>query len=165
MSRLFVDMDGVLADFMGGAEKVLGRSFNDDHWKYHAKGEHKIKVAAIHDFWEKLDWEPGGRELWNYVKDFHPNILSAYAEWDEADSKRGKYLWITKHLGHIPSSKIHLVVREHKQKYATTNGKPNILIDDYDKNIAEWKKAGGIGVHHVGVNSTIDKLKALGFTK
>ena len=29
-----------------------------------------------------------------------------------------------------------------------TNGKPNLLIDDYIKNVNEWKTVGGIGIHH-----------------
>ena len=43
------------------------------------------------------------------------------------------------------------------------NGKPNILIDDYVKNIKEWEAKGGIGVHHTDVSKTVGKLKRLGF--
>ena len=43
-------------------------------------------------------------------------------------------------------------MREDKQKYAmTTDGKPNLLIDDYIKNVNEWKAKGGIGVHHTSL--------------
>ena len=38
-----------------------------------------------------------------------------------------------------------------------------ILIDDYIKNINEWEKKGGIGVHHTDVSKTIGELKRLGF--
>ena len=35
-------------------------------------------------------------------------------------------------------------MREDKQKYAMTNdSKPNLLIDDYIKNINEWKRKVG----------------------
>jgi hypothetical protein len=54
-------------------------------------------------------------------------------------------------------------VRSHKQKYATTDGKPNVLIDDYKKNIMEWESKGGIGVHHTEVSKTIANLKRLGY--
>ena len=50
-----------------------------------------------------------------------------------------------------------------KKKYATTDGKPNVLIDDYIKNINEWEKKGGIGVHHTEVGKTLAELKRLGF--
>jgi len=54
-------------------------------------------------------------------------------------------------------------MRSDKQKYATTNGKPNVLIDDYIKNINEWEAKGGIGIHHTNVSKTISELKRLGF--
>ena len=50
-----------------------------------------------------------------------------------------------------------------KQQYAVTDGKPNILIDDYMKNIKEWENKGGIGVHHTDPRKTISELKRLGF--
>ena len=54
-------------------------------------------------------------------------------------------------------------MRSQKQQYATTDGKPNILIDDYMKNINEWEKKGGIGIHHTDPRKTINELKRLGF--
>ena len=37
-------------------------------------------------------------------------------------------------------------MREDKQKYAmTTDGKPNLVIDDDMKNVNEWKAKGGVG--------------------
>ena len=54
-------------------------------------------------------------------------------------------------------------MRSDKQKYAMTDGKPNVLIDDYIKNIKEWEAKGGIGVHHTSVGKTISELKGLGF--
>jgi len=56
-----------------------------------------------------------------------------------------------------------LVKRKQKQLYAMTNGKPNVLIDDYIKNIKEWEAKGGIGIHHTNVSKTITDLKRLGF--
>jgi len=63
----------------------------------------------------------------------------------------------------IKRSNINLVKREDKQKFATTNGEPNVLIDDFKKNIVEWESKGGIGVHHTEVGKTIAELKRLGF--
>ena len=53
--------------------------------------------------------------------------------------------------------------RSLKREYATTNGQPNVLIDDHIKNIKEWQAAGGIGILHQGAISTIQKLKKMGF--
>jgi hypothetical protein len=70
--------------------------------------------------------------------------------------------WLAKNTN-WKKSRVNLVMRSHKQKYATTDGKPNVLIDDYIKNIKEWEKKGGIGVHHTDVSKTIGELKRLGF--
>jgi hypothetical protein len=43
-----------------------------------------------------------------------------------------------------------------KQKYAALNG---ILIDDYEKNIAQWREAGGIGILHKNARETIKQLR------
>ena len=54
-------------------------------------------------------------------------------------------------------------MRSQKKSYAKTDGNPNVLIDDYDKNISEWEKSGGIGILHTNVGKTIGELKRLGF--
>ena len=57
-----------------------------------------------------------------------------------------------------------MVKRSQKQAYAKDkDGKPNILIDDYIKNINEWEAKGGIGIHHTNIGKTIGELKRLGF--
>ena len=38
----------------------------------------------------------------------------------------------------------------------------SILIDDMQKNIDQWKAAGGIGILHTNAKDTIKKLKDLG---
>ena len=59
---------------------------------------------------------------------------------------------------------IHLVKRAQKQAYAKNRDeKPNVLIDDYLKNINEWEAKGGIGIHHTDVGKTLSELRSLGF--
>ena len=70
--------------------------------------------------------------------------------------------WLKKNTG-FKRANIHLVLRSQKKSYATTDEKPNVLIDDYDKNIREWEAKGGIGIHHTDVGKTINELKRLGF--
>ena len=43
------------------------------------------------------------------------------------------------------------------------DGEPNILIDDYMKNINEWEARGGIGIHHTDVGKTINRTKTIRF--
>ena len=72
--------------------------------------------------------------------------------------------WLKKNTG-FKRANVHLVLRSQKKSYAKTKEeKPNVLIDDYAKNIKEWEAAGGIGILHTNVGKTINKLKGLGNT-
>ena len=153
---IYCDMDQVLCDFMKGADKVVGGSFvatdKDERWN---------KINQTKRFWLNLDWMPGAKRLYQFISKYNPHILSAYSGRDPA-SKVGKMKWLSKNT-EFKRGKIHIVKRAQKQKFATTDGKPNILIDDYKKNIVEWESKGGIGVHHTEVGKTVTKLKSLGF--
>ena len=120
------------------------------------------------NWWATLPPERDFDQLWGFVKNFNPHILTAYAEWDEKNCKSGKMIWNNKHT-HVPHDRYHCVLRQSKRYFAKDHdgsyfGKPNVLIDDYPENIQEWKKSGGIGILHTSAASTIAKLKELGFS-
>jgi FMN phosphatase YigB (HAD superfamily) len=158
---IYCDMDGVLVDFLGGAEKVLGHAFEAPYQDKKEKFERKYKIAQTEDFWANLPLMKNSMTLWNYINKYNAHILTAYADWDD-NSRKGKRDWVEKHL-HLPLNRFHAVARDEKKDYATSGNKQNILIDDYEKNIKEFNAAGGIGIHHVNIRVTIRKLKELGF--
>ena len=96
--------------------------------------------------------------LFTYIKKFKPQILSAYSPFDK-NSRLGKTKWIQRNLGLTDASKIHLVRRSEKKVYA--NG--NVLIDDYGRNIKEWKKNKGIPVKHKSASESISQLRKIGY--
>ena len=104
---------------------------------------------------------PGGKQLYRFCSRYDPHILSAYSKRDN-NSRKGKMKWLSRNTN-FKRSKIHLVLRAQKKQYATTDGKPSVLIDDYMKNIKEWESSGGIGVHHTSVSKTLGELNRLGF--
>ena len=159
-AQIYVDMDGVLCDFIGGVQKRTGQDFASTDLTPRAKQELKKEIESLSNFWHELEWMPGAKKMWNFIKHRKPNILSAYASWDK-NCRRGKNFWICKHLM-ITANRFNLVKREDKQKYATSDGVPNILIDDHVKNIKEWEAKGGIGVRHISPQRTISQLKKLG---
>ena len=156
LPEIYCDLDQVLVDLMKGADEVVGGSFvthdKDDRWK---------KINQTKGFWANLDWMPGGRKLYQFIARYDPHVLSAYSARDP-NSKLGNMKWLNKHTK-FSRSNINLVRRAEKQKFATTNGKPNILIDDYLKNIKEWEAKGGIGIHHTNISKTVAELKRQGF--
>jgi len=155
LPQIYCDMDMVLCDFIGGYENLTGLEFaktdKDERWN---------AITGKKDFWATLDWMPGAQVMWKLINKYQANILSAYSNRD-ANSRPGKKKWLSRNAK--PTGKVLLVQRADKQKYAMTDGKPNILIDDYKKNIIEWETKGGIGIHHLSPTQTIAQLKRYGF--
>ena len=156
LPEIYCDLDEVLVDFMRGANAAVGGDFvkmdKDDRWN---------KVNQTKGFWANLGWKPNAKRLHSFIIKYNPHVLSAYTGRDPT-SKVGKMKWLKKNAN-FKRGNIHLVLRSQKKDYATTDEKPNILIDDYDKNIREWESKGGIGIHHTDVGKTIIELKRLGF--
>ena len=156
MPDIYCDLDQVLVNFMKGAENAIGGDFasadKDERWN---------KINQNKGFWSNLEWMPGAKRLYQFIEKYDPYVLSAYSGRDPS-SKNGKMKWLAKNTN-WKKSRVNLVKRADKKKYAMTDGKPNILIDDYIKNINEWEKKGGIGVHHTEVGKTLAELKRLGF--
>tara|TARA_Y100001937_G_scaffold20862_1_gene29265 strand:- start:317 stop:847 length:531 start_codon:yes stop_codon:yes gene_type:complete len=158
LPTIYCDMDMVLCDFLKGAEEVLGVPFP----QYPDKKEKWKKISSTPNFWEKLNWMPGSQRMWNFINKYDAHILSAYST-NDPNSRKGKLAWLKKNARLSQKSRIHLVLRADKQKFAMTNNKPNLLIDDYIKNINEWESRGGIGIHHTSPSNTIAELKRQGF--
>ena len=150
--KIYCDMDGVLADFERGYEELTGIDLRGEF----QKGEDfwdPISKAGV-GFWAGLKWMPDGQKLWNYLKPYKPDLLSAPSR--EDSSRIGKHVWV-KHK--IPGTKLILRYAKQKQELATPE---SILIDDRQVNIDQWEAAGGIGILHTSAANTISQLKKLG---
>lgn len=162
---IYCDMDGVLVDFAGGAEAVLGHPF-DSSVLDSVKEQDRDQILALKEsFWVNLPPMPNMRRLWSVINKYDAHILSAKASWErdrgtKEFSRIGKMLWIKKWL-QIPVSRVHIVNRVEKQKFAQSEQGSNILIDDHLKNIQEFRAAGGIGIHHTTIEHTIHELQRL----
>jgi hypothetical protein len=161
LPRIYCDMDGVLADFAKGVEKIIGKSI--DQWSYGSKSEKWDTIKSTPKFWHTLPWMNGGKELWNFISKHDTHILSAYVEESfDPNCIPGKSHWARTNLRLSPGN-INLVKRVEKQNYTKVVGIPAILIDDYKKNTDQFKARGGIGILHTTTSNTIRELKKLGF--
>lgn len=150
--KLYCDLDGVLVDFSKGYYDLTGIDLTGIFRK-DKKFWGPIDKAGK-KFWANLKWMKDGKELWDYIKKYNPDILSAPSR--ENDSRVGKNEWVNRE---IPGA--HLILRsmEHKKEFASPDA---ILIDDNEDNIKDWKDAGGITIHHTSTKETIKQLKKLG---
>ena len=156
LPEIYCDLDEVLVDFMRGADAAAGGDFakadKDERWR---------KINQTKGFWANLSWKPNAKRLHDFIIKYNPHVLSEYTGKDPT-SKVGKMKWLKKNAG-FKRSKIHLVLRSQKQLYATTNDKPNILIDDYGKNVKEWKANKGIPIKYKSASQAIADLKKIGY--
>lgn len=141
---VYVDMDGVLADFFGAAAEGEGST----HWRKARKEKDRIdQVAQEPGFFEQLQPLPEAGKLIHGVLKYAGkySILSSPLMSEVEQSTREKAEWLEKHLTkHAPKS---ILFDHHKEKFARqADGTPNILIDDYPTNIRLWEANGGIGI-------------------
>jgi len=160
---IYSDSDGVIADFYTGAERLLGHKWKQDP-EPGARDQGAI-IEAHEAFWETLPPMPDWKLYWSHIEKYHPHILTAVPQWDHNfdEVERGKKEWYRRHIPSLPVSRIHVVYRRDKQKFAKNGDVRNILIDDHKKNVDEFEAAGGIGILHVSAKVTILKLKELGY--
>ena len=173
--QIYCDMDGVLVNFMDGvvqyitnklqsgeAEELkaeLGRDYIESEEIDNNRSVRKFMYRELKhhaDFWRDLEWMPDGKSLWNYIAPYNPYILTSPMK---KGSEIGKQEWIDNNL--VPPPPERIFMHHDKYRRATTNGKPNILIDDFSKNTIPWEEAGGIAILHTSTAKTIQELEEI----
>jgi len=141
---VYVDMDGVLADFFG----EVAREHDVEYWReIHRKDLGIDQIAQQPEFFAGLPVLPNAGRLIKGVLDLANkySILSSPLMSNVEESSKEKMQWLQRHLkNHQPQA----VIFDHeKYKYAQQPDEtPNILIDDWDTNIKLWEANGGIGI-------------------
>lgn len=151
---VYVDMDGVIADFFS----ELAKTQDVKHWKDITDKKASIEAIQGTDFFGRLPKFPTSDELIRFIDDATDGewcILSSPLRGDYDNSSMWKRIWLSKN-NYYPAEAIFTSV---KQKYATENGVPNILIDDKPENIDAWIKNGGIGIRYQANEDSLEELK------
>ena len=152
---LYVDMDGVIADFF----TELASHYGVDHWKDLPDKDHSVKALKGTDFFGRLPKFATSDDLIAFVDEVTDgdwSILSSPLRDDHENSSFWKRHWLDKH-NYNPNEAI---FTGRKEKYATKDGVPNILIDDRPANLERWIAKGGIGIRYQANENTLDELKA-----
>lgn len=135
---IFLDMDGVLADFEGGIQ-----SSNEGLDKMFDNGFFKTLLPLERDLETTIKKLQILAEVKVVSKACVPKTDSRYQKQVE-----DKVEWLRIFAPTIPRENIMVLASDESkgmiaQKYKSTNA---ILVDDYSKNLVEWELAGGVGV-------------------
>lgn len=155
--KIFLDLEGVLADFDKRACEVLN---GECHYRYdfiHGGDALWSRLNGSFDFFASFDPMPDAFTLWDAVKHLDPVILTALPKTNAFSVDEQKRRWVGEHLGYH----VRVITCEtlDKPKYATGG---SILVDDRSVNKAKWEAAGGTFILHTRAVFTIAKLKELG---
>lgn len=161
--RIYVDIDGVLADFEKKMGELMGEPYSQKrYWTDPTYKKQMWKNVADYQkqggkLWSDLDIMHDADQLWKYIEKYNPEILSASGH-DKHGAAPQKQRWIKQHFGpHVRVNIVHSAVD--KQRHAGPN---HILIDDQEKALEPWRAAGGIGILHTSAANTIKQLQDLG---
>ncbi len=150
--QLYLDCDGVLADFDKGAEAILGLKPKAFQQRYNI-GKMWGKLASAPDFYGTLPLMPGAIELFEAVKHLDPIILTGLPRGNWAADQ--KVRWAAEHF---PGTRIITCMAVDKRNHCHEG---DVLVDDTLKHRHLWEEAGGIFVHHRSVPETLAELREI----
>jgi hypothetical protein len=150
MATIFLDCDGVLADFDAGARRVFGMEAREYERRYGLK-RFWAALAADRDFFETLDLLPDAMTLYAAVRDHQPVILTGLPRgpWAEPQKRR----WAARHF---PGVKVITTSAALKREHCHPG---DALVDDRDKYRHLWEQAGGVFIHHRSAVDSVARLR------
>lgn len=150
MPRLYLDCDGVLADFITPCTAILGMDpalFES----LHGADEMWRRVRETRDFFAELPLLPDALTLFHGVSVYRPVILTGVPRGGWAEIQ--KIQWISKHF---PSTPFAMCFARDKYRYCYPG---DVLIDDRPKYKGEWEKEGGTFILHKNAELSLRELR------
>lgn len=149
--QLFVDMDGVLADFDSHHEAVFGirpcKKADNVDWE---------AVRGVRDFYLNIPPMADLEALWARIERYNPIVLTGVPASVE-EAPENKRSWVRKNLGD------HVQVICCRSREKCTHAKPgDVLIDDWEKYKQLWLNVGGRWITHTSAAETDRQLTELG---
>ena len=160
INTIFVDMDGVIADFDKFVLDNMGRTF--DHQSGPADRAMWDFLSTVDRLYFVLPPTEYAFKLWDLVRSTGANveILTAVPRRTKMPgAEQDKKDWIEKYLG--PDIKVN--IGPYSRDKWTHAKHSDILIDDRTDNISDWEtKGNGIGILHKygDFDDTVTKLAA-----
>lgn len=150
--RLFLDADGVLADFDQGSRTLLGMSAREFIAKY-GRATFWKRLAKAPNFYGDLPETSDARILFGGVKHLGPTILTGLpiGKWAAPQ----KIEWTAEHFPGVP---IITCLARDKHNHMKAG---DVLVDDREKHRATYEAAGVVFVHHENAEESLRQLAAI----
>ena len=179
---VFLDMDGVLVNFLGGLHKSLNVPYSYENYPYE-KGKWNMltDIKGFDDipatfnqcndccdtlFWQHLDWMHDGREILRVIMGTVglDKIYLLTTPMPNIESPTGKWVWVRDNLPIYLKRTI--ITQAPKSLLAKSN---TLLIDDRDANVDDFREVGGKALlvprswnrAHLQANRTVEVVREL----
>ncbi len=160
MSTIYLDMDGVVADFDAAVSQILGYNrepftrYPDEDWQ---------QILNHPRFYRHLPICKDAKYLVTNVlhmahqKSMDVKFLSALPKGNDFPwAAYDKVMWAQDYFPMIP-----VWIGPYSEDKQLRSKKGDVLIDDRVSNIDQWNSKGGFGILHKGdVENTLTELKA-----
>ena len=147
--RLFLDADGVLADFDEGFRRLTGLTPAAFEASF-GKKEFWRRIAAAESFYGTLPEMPDARTLFEAVEHLKPTILTGLPMGNWAAPQ--KVEWAAEHFSGVP---IITCMARDKHKHMQPG---DVLVDDRDNHRAAFESAGIVFIHHKNAKDSVGQL-------
>jgi len=143
---VYLDIDGVLADFRRGVCEEFNRKPDpEDGWlfweNWHGVTTKDVDAVCDRTFWLNLYWTKDGWDIYTAIRSKFDNIYLLTTPMPNDESWTGKAQWVEIWLPELYRRLIVTPAPKHLLAKPDT-----LLIDDKDENIAEFIAAGGHGI-------------------
>ncbi|MBX9656681.1 hypothetical protein K2Y11_23940 [bacterium] len=154
LEHIFLDMDGVIADFVTMAVKLHGRADVLENWPNgerdipnllnSSRGEYwKLIDAQGADFWCSISPFPWLNDLVSMVREFAPMTVLTKPSLSPACAE-GKIRWLYKQFPPVKGRRFSdFLIGSRKDLLANPR---RVLVDDDDDNAEKFRKAGGCAI-------------------
>jgi 5'(3')-deoxyribonucleotidase len=158
--KIYLDMDGVVADFTAGLCAAFNIPFTNHPYsmphglwdyveyvkKHYGVPWDQVKQACSDpSFWTELPALPKADRLYNYLSTRHDVQFLTTPTGDPTSVFGGKRRWLEKRGWVMPHDKRMILLEkgETKEQYARPD---TVLLDDQDKNVQEFRHGGGLAI-------------------
>jgi hypothetical protein len=158
MRQIYVDMDGVLADFDALAIDVVGSPDPRQAEATLGSREFWRRLAAVPAFYRRLPKMADADVLWAGVVAASPTppIILTGVPTSIPSAPAEKIAWAAEHF---PGAAVLTCASRNKSQYCQPG---DVLIDDWAKYRALWEGVGGHFILHVSAADSLAALEALG---